>query len=231
MFDQFKKLLKHQFFTNREKFVTYSLCESEERQIELVKQLGFEPLFTSDELNNAHCEAPCWFYNDEKNLLLVVKYGSINIHHVKTFEDLSRLILLCPKGVDLRVFIDSDDIMGELTKVVETIVKRVPKDNLESITHKFYKESDTIVIDIVFVGEKNFKETVKISCFKEVKISCFKETDKKHHSEKEDRFEYATFNSDQFGVRSNIEMNLNLFTVLNRLYYLEERLSDINRPF
>lgn len=223
MIDQFKKLLKHPFFANREKFVTYSLCKSEERQIELVKQLGFEPLFPSDELNNAHHEAPCWFYNDEKNLLLVIKYGSINIHPVKTFEDLSRLILLCPKGVDLRVFIDSDDIMGELTKVVETIVKRVPKDNLESITHKFYKESNTIVIDIVFVGEKNFKETVK--------ISYFKETDKKHHSEKEDRFEYVTFNSDQFSARSNIEMNLNLFTVLNRLYYLEERLSNIGHPF
>lgn len=214
MINQFRELLNHPFFANTNERFRYDLSESDKSHIEVVKQLGFEPIFSKDELNDCHFEAACWFYNSEKNLFLVVKFGGIKIYPIKTFEDLTGFSVMCPKGTDLRAFIKTDNIMSELSKVAEAMVERASKDVVKSITCKLYDECETLVIDITFTGESNCRETVKIRYFNEG-----------------DRFEYAVFNSDNFGTRSSIEVNLTLVAVLNRLHYLEQRLCDTEIPF
>lgn len=214
MIKQFKELISHPFFSNGDDRFSYSLSENDKNQIELVKQLGFEPVFSEDEKSDAHFETTCWFYNSKKNLFLVVKFGGIKIFPVKTFEDLTKFIVSGPKGTDLRVFIKTDDVMGELSKIVESMIKHVSERVVKSIACKLDDDYNTLVIDIVYTGEHNYRETVKIRYFKE-----------------EERFEYGTFTSDNFGTKSTIDVNLSLVAVLNRLYYLEQRLNDTEVPF
>lgn len=214
MIKRFKELLNHPFFINKDARFSYDLSDNDKKQIELVKQLGFEPVFSEDEKSDVHFETDCWFYNSKKNLFLVVKFGGIRIFPVKTFEDLTGFSVVAPKGTDLQAFIETDDVLSELFKVAESVTKRVSTDVVKSITCKFDDDYNTLVIDVIFTGESNCRETVKIRYFKET-----------------ERFEYAAFNSDNFGTRSNIEINLNLVAVLNRLHYLEQRLTDTEIPF
>lgn len=218
MLNQFKEILKHPLLAGADIRFNYSLDEDELRQAELLKCFGFEAVDPDGELTDVTSESACWFYNQGRQLFATLKYNGIRLYQINSFDDFTNLIGLTPKGTDLRVIVSSEDILHELFALTEEMVKRIPLVNLEELGTAIDEEKNSITITAKFKSDNEVHPITK-------------EITSIFYNPETNTFEYLSHITDRFGARANTELNLRLITILSKLYYLEQRLSETDLPF